>query len=150
MPYSVFILAQFPETSLRRPSRFRYPVSNRFRTTLLINWAPASQIFEWWISKISAVNENCAIRLIDFKIIVDGRLRHEEEHPALDWEDLWTRLDELCLTSSKMASLERVAITFDPQPAYWDILKAEMEINFLGLKKLGREVILDAVARRRH
>ncbi|KAK0234184.1 hypothetical protein IW262DRAFT_138111 [Armillaria fumosa] len=114
----------------------------------IFNRAPASQIFEWWISNLSAVDENCTIRLIDFKIIVETRRRRAEEHPALDWEDLWTRLDE-CLTSSRMASLERVAITFDPEPAYWNILKAEMGVSFLGLKKLGREVILDAVARRR-
>lgn len=48
-----------------------------------------------------------------------------------------------------MASLKRVTITFDPQPSDWDILKAEIEEKFLGLKKLGREVILDAVASRR-
>ncbi|KAK0501130.1 hypothetical protein EDD18DRAFT_1348621 [Armillaria luteobubalina] len=76
-------------------------------------------------------------------------MRSEEEHPALDWEDLWTRLDE-CLTSSKMASLERVVITFDPEPVYWNILKAEMGVNFLGLKKLGRENQIDSISSLSH
>ncbi len=63
-----------------------------------------------------------------------------EGHPASDWEDLWTRLYG-CLAAYTMASL---VITFEPQPAEWDTLTTEMEANFLGLKKLGREVILDA------
>ncbi|SJL18354.1 uncharacterized protein ARMOST_21941 [Armillaria ostoyae] len=105
-----------------------------------------AQIFEWWISNFSAVNEDCAISSIAFKILVYNP-NLQEGHPALGWEDIWTRLGG-CLTSSKMASLKRVAITFDPQPADWDILKAEMEEKFLGLKKLGCEVIL--VARRHY
>ncbi|SJL18352.1 uncharacterized protein ARMOST_21939 [Armillaria ostoyae] len=107
--------------------------------------AQASQMFEWWISNLSAVNEHCAIRSIAFTIIVYDPKR-QEGHPASDWEDLWTRLDG-CLTSSKMASLERVTITFNSRPAEWDTLKAQMEGNFLGLKRLGREVILDAPVR---
>ncbi|KAK0222609.1 hypothetical protein EDD85DRAFT_260945 [Armillaria nabsnona] len=103
-----------------------------------------AQILEWWISNLSAVNEHCVISSIAFKIsLYNPRLL--ERRPVLSWGDIWTRLDG-CLTSSKMASLKRVTITFKPQPSYWDILKAEIEEKFPGLKKLGRELILDAVA----
>ncbi|SJK98748.1 uncharacterized protein ARMOST_02017 [Armillaria ostoyae] len=107
--------------------------------------AQASQMFEWWISNLSAVNEHCAIRSIAFTIVVYDPKRQEGHH-ASDWEDLWTRMDG-CLTSSKMASLECLTITFNPQPAGWDTLKARMEGNFQGLKRLGREVILDGPVR---
>ncbi|KAK0234195.1 hypothetical protein IW262DRAFT_138413 [Armillaria fumosa] len=58
-----------------------------------------SQIFEWWLSNLSAVMERCAIRSVIFTIVLQrpdlGR------HPVLDWEDLWTRLVE-CLASYKI------------------------------------------------
>ncbi len=93
------------------------------------------------------MNEHCVISSIAFIFLVCNP-RLQEGRPLLGWEDIWTRLDG-CLASRKMASLKRVTITFDPQPSDWDILKAEIEEKFLGLKKLGREVILDAVASRR-
>ncbi|PBK59297.1 hypothetical protein ARMSODRAFT_802167 [Armillaria solidipes] len=102
-----------------------------------------SQIFEWWISNLSAVTERCAIRSIIFTIV--SQWPEMERHPVLDWEDLWTRLDE-CLASYKMASLERVAITFQPRPAEWETYKIRMEGKFPLLKQLGREVLLNAMA----
>ncbi len=43
-----------------------------------------SQIFEWWISNLSAVTERCAIRSIIFTIVLQ---RPEMEmHPVLDWK----------------------------------------------------------------
>ncbi|PBK60841.1 hypothetical protein ARMSODRAFT_679000 [Armillaria solidipes] len=113
------------------------------RMTPSILFGRVSRVFEWWISNLSAVNEHCVIRSITFKVVTMGDL---QEHPAssLDWDDMWTRLDG-CLASYKMASLERVAITFVPRPAEWDTFKAHMEGNFLSLRQLGREVVLDAV-----
>ncbi|KAK0222605.1 hypothetical protein EDD85DRAFT_861760 [Armillaria nabsnona] len=96
----------------------------------------------WWISNLSVVTKCSAILSVTFTIT---SFPPEEAHPALDWEDLWMKLDD-CLTSYKMASLERVAIIFEPLPAEWDMLKARMEANFLGLKKLGREIIIDATS----
>ncbi|KAK0432528.1 hypothetical protein EV421DRAFT_2000713 [Armillaria borealis] len=113
------------------------------RMTPLILFGRVSRIFEWWISNLSAVNEHCVIRSITFKVITMGGL--QEEHPASSLDDVWTRLDG-CLASYKMASLERVAITFVPRPAEWDTFKAHMEGNFLSLRQLGREVVLDAVS----
>ncbi|KAK0465935.1 uncharacterized protein EV420DRAFT_802510 [Desarmillaria tabescens] len=104
----------------------------------------AFHIFEWWISNLSAVNvKHCAIRSITFTIIWTWP-KYEKPHPALDWEDLWMRLDS-CLTSSKIASLERVAFIFDPRPAGWDTFKTRMEGKFRGLKELGCEVSLNAM-----
>ncbi|KAK0465918.1 uncharacterized protein EV420DRAFT_1508789 [Desarmillaria tabescens] len=103
-----------------------------------------SHILDWWISNLAAVNENCAIRSITFKII---SLHPEpEEDLSLDWKDLWMRLDACC-TSSKMTLLERVAVTFRsrPRPAEWDTFKTRMEGNFPRLKELGCEVVLNAM-----
>ncbi|KAK0432499.1 hypothetical protein EV421DRAFT_1498971 [Armillaria borealis] len=69
-----------------------------------------THILEWWISSLAAVNEHCAIRSFSFTIIAFQQ-ELKEGHPSLDWADLWRRLDD-CLTSSKMASLERVADYF--------------------------------------
>ncbi|SJL07062.1 uncharacterized protein ARMOST_10405 [Armillaria ostoyae] len=77
-----------------------------------------SQIFEWWISNLSVVKECSAIRSIAFEIV--SPTSELDMHVTLDWDDLWTRLDE-CLASYKMASLERFALTFWPRPAEWDI-----------------------------
>ncbi len=101
-----------------------------------------SQIFEWWIPNLSAVTERCAIRSVIFTIVLQRP--ETERHPVLDWEDLWTRLDE-CLASYKMASLESVAITFQPRPAEWDAYRIRMEGSFPLLKQLGREVVLNAM-----
>lgn len=109
---------------------------------LPVSLSRASRVLEWWISNLSAVNEHCAIRSFMFSLIVSCNFG--EMHPALAWEDLWTRLDG-CLTSSKIALLERVAIAFQPRPAEWDVLKTRMEGNFVGLKQLGCEVSLNAV-----
>ncbi|KAK0222617.1 hypothetical protein EDD85DRAFT_261523 [Armillaria nabsnona] len=103
----------------------------------------ATHILEWWISNLAAVNDHCVIRSLSFTIKAFQQ-EVKEGHPSLDWEDLWRRLDD-CLTSSKMALLERVAITFEPRPAEWDTLKTRMEGNFLGLHRLGRELALDAM-----
>ncbi|KAK0465936.1 uncharacterized protein EV420DRAFT_1508870 [Desarmillaria tabescens] len=100
----------------------------------------ASRIFTWWISNLSAVDEHCTIRSVSFAIM---SVHQPEGHPALDWEDLWMRLDE-CLASYKMALLKRVAVTFEPRPSEWDTLKDRMEGNFPRLKRLGREVVFDA------
>ncbi|KAK0479650.1 hypothetical protein IW261DRAFT_1478502 [Armillaria novae-zelandiae] len=123
-------------------------VSNIEKIAITILQMPAlldrtTHILEWWISNLAAVNEHCTIRLLSFTVIA---LQQEvkEGHPSLDWEDLWRRLDG-CLTSNKMASLERVAITFEPRPAEWDTFKTRMEGIFLGLKRLGRELSLNAV-----
>lgn len=102
-----------------------------------------TQTLEWWISNLAAVNEQCAIRSFSFTVIAFQQ-EVKEGHPSLDWEDLWRRLDN-CLTSSKMVLLERVAITFEPRPAEWDTFKTRMEGSFLGLKRLGCELSLDAV-----
>ncbi|KAK0432527.1 hypothetical protein EV421DRAFT_1742268 [Armillaria borealis] len=102
-----------------------------------------SQIFEWWISNLSAVTERCAIRSTIFTIV--SQWPEMERHPVLDWEDLWTRLDE-CLASYKMASLERVAITFQPRPAEWETYKIRMEGKFPLLTQLGRKLLLNATA----
>ncbi|KAK0465879.1 uncharacterized protein EV420DRAFT_798931 [Desarmillaria tabescens] len=99
-----------------------------------------SQMFEWWITNLSMVNKRSALRSILFEIQPP---QPELEHPALVWEDLWTRLDDY-LASYKMDSLERVAITFRPRPAEWEIYKTHMEGKFPLLKKLGREVVLNA------
>ncbi|PBK59307.1 hypothetical protein ARMSODRAFT_802369 [Armillaria solidipes] len=109
----------------------------------LIPLCRTSQIFEWWITNLSAVSEHCAIRSIAF-IIMSCDPNCPSGHPALDWEDLWTKLDG-CLSSRKMALLEHVAITFKPQPVRWDTFKTRMEGKFLGLRQLGCEVALDAV-----
>ncbi|KAK0478580.1 hypothetical protein EDD18DRAFT_872540 [Armillaria luteobubalina] len=102
-----------------------------------------THILEWWISNLAAVNDHCIIRSFSFTVIALPQ-EVKEGHPSLNWEDLWRRLDS-CLTSSKMASLERVAITFEPRPAEWDAFKTRMEGNFLGLKRLGRELSLNVV-----
>ncbi|KAK0222590.1 hypothetical protein EDD85DRAFT_260518 [Armillaria nabsnona] len=91
-----------------------------------------SEAFEWWISNLSAVKECCAIRSIIFKVIATGP-PYLERHPAFNWDNLWTRLDE-CLASYKMALLENLSVTFHPLP----------EGKFPLLKQLGREVILNA------
>ncbi|PBK93556.1 hypothetical protein ARMGADRAFT_1079863 [Armillaria gallica] len=102
------------------------------------------QVFEWWISNFSAVNKHCAIRCITFKVTLDlNQPPSRGEHPALKWEDLWKRLDD-CLTSYNMALLKRVTITFEPRPPEWDLMKIQMESNFPELKRLGRELILEA------
>ncbi|SJL18351.1 uncharacterized protein ARMOST_21938 [Armillaria ostoyae] len=111
--------------------------------TSRVHYGLLFRVFEWWISNLSAVDEHCAIRSITFKVMLDLPV-FQEEHPALEWEDLWMRLDG-CLASYKIASLERVAITFEPRVLTWDTLKARMEQNFLGLKRLGCELVLDAV-----
>ncbi|SJL07068.1 uncharacterized protein ARMOST_10411 [Armillaria ostoyae] len=100
-----------------------------------------SQIFEWWISNLSVVKERSAIHSITFNIMSPTPER--EMHVTLDWDDLWTRLDE-CLASYKMASLEHFALTFLPQPAKWDTYKTHIEGKFPLLKQLGREVVLNA------
>ncbi|PBK93520.1 hypothetical protein ARMGADRAFT_126878 [Armillaria gallica] len=102
-----------------------------------------SQIFEWWISNLSAASEGSAIRSIVFTIV--SQRPELERHAALDWEDLWARLDD-CLASYKMSSLERVAITFQPRPVEWETYKIRMEGKFPLLKQLGREVLLNATA----
>ncbi|KAK0222608.1 hypothetical protein EDD85DRAFT_260946 [Armillaria nabsnona] len=111
--------------------------------TSRVHYGLLFRIFEWWISNLSAVDEHCAVRSVTFKVMLDLPV-FQEEHPALEWEDLWMRLDG-CLASYKMASLERVAITFEPRVLTWDTLKARMEQNFLGLKRLGCELVLDTV-----
>ncbi|KAK0222606.1 hypothetical protein EDD85DRAFT_960233 [Armillaria nabsnona] len=102
-----------------------------------------SQIFEWWITNLSAVNEHCAIRSIAFTIISCDP-DYPKGHPALNWEDLWAKLDG-CLSSRKMALLAHVAITFKPRPVEWDAFKTCMEGKFPELRQLGCEVALDAV-----
>ncbi|SJL18344.1 uncharacterized protein ARMOST_21931 [Armillaria ostoyae] len=102
-----------------------------------------SQIFEWWISNLSAVSEGSAIRSIVFTIV--SQRPELERHAALDWEDLWTRLDD-CLASYKMSSLERAAITFQPRPAEWETYKIRMEGKPPLLKQLGRKLLLNATA----
>ncbi|PBK93482.1 hypothetical protein ARMGADRAFT_1030109 [Armillaria gallica] len=91
-----------------------------------------SEAFEWWISNLSAVKEPCAIRSIIFKIVATGP-PYLERHPAFNWDNLWTRLDE-CLASYKMASLKNLSITFHLPP----------EGKFPLLKQLGREVVMNA------
>ncbi|KAK0465903.1 uncharacterized protein EV420DRAFT_800329 [Desarmillaria tabescens] len=117
-------------------------IENIAITTFRAHLAGGSDILRWWISNLSAVNKHNVIRSVTITI---RTYTPHQGHPALDWEDLWMRLDS-CLTSYKMASLQYVAITFEPRPAEWDALKAQMEGSFLGLKQSGREVILDAVA----
>ncbi|SJL18364.1 uncharacterized protein ARMOST_21952 [Armillaria ostoyae] len=95
------------------------------------------QLFEWWISNFSAVDEHCAIRSITFTVS-HCSLR---EPPALDWENLWMRLDN-CLASYKMASLKRVAFIFLALGS--NALKARIEPepkNFPELRRLGRKVV---------
>ncbi|SJL18363.1 uncharacterized protein ARMOST_21951 [Armillaria ostoyae] len=112
--------------------------------TPTVHWHLVFQVFEWWISNFSAVNKDCAIRCITFKVTLDlSQPPSQGEHPALKWEDLWKRLDD-CLASYKMALLKRVSITFEPRPPEWDLMKARMESNFPGLKRLGRELVLEA------
>ncbi|KAK0479619.1 hypothetical protein IW261DRAFT_1478379 [Armillaria novae-zelandiae] len=99
-----------------------------------------SQIFEWWISNLSVVKEHSTIRSIAFEIVTP--ISDTGMHVPLDWDDLWARLDE-CLTSYKLASLERFALKFRPRPAGWDTYKARIEGKFPLLKQLGREVVLE-------
>ncbi|KAK0432502.1 hypothetical protein EV421DRAFT_2000681 [Armillaria borealis] len=112
--------------------------------TPTVHWHLVFQVFEWWISNFSAVNKDCAIRCITFKVTLDlNQPPSQGEHPALKWEDLWKRLDD-CLASYKMALLKRFSITFEPRPPEWDLMRAQMENNFPGLKRLGRELVLEA------
>ncbi|KAK0432511.1 hypothetical protein EV421DRAFT_2000685 [Armillaria borealis] len=124
--------------------RFTLPASIKSRSKSSGRVGFTTVCFSGYSSgNLSAVDEHCAIRSITFKVMLHLPV-FQEEHPALEWEDLWRRLDG-CLASYKMASLERVAITFEPRVLTWDTLKARMEQNFLGLKRLGCELVLDAV-----
>ncbi|KAK0185144.1 hypothetical protein F5146DRAFT_1166518 [Armillaria mellea] len=123
-----------------------FNVSSVENITAIITFIAADhslfQVFEWWISNFSAVDKHCSIRYITFEVTLNLD-QSQGKHPALKWKDLWKRLDE-CLASYKMALLKRVAITFEPRPPEWDSMKARMEGNFPGLKRLGHELVLGA------
>lgn len=100
-----------------------------------------SQIFEWWISNLSVVKEHSTIRSITFEIV--SPISETGMQVPLDWDDLWTRLDE-CLASYKLVSLQHVVLKFRPRPRPgWDVYKARIEGKFSLLKQLGREVVLE-------
>ncbi|KAK0501131.1 hypothetical protein EDD18DRAFT_1147334 [Armillaria luteobubalina] len=106
-------------------------------------------ILRWWISNFSSTDKRNIIRSLTFTNFTSISFPRKEERSTLDQEDLWMRLND-CLTSYKMGSLERLAITFDQRPAKWNMLKAQVEANFQGLKKSGCEVILDVVTREKN